>query len=74
MYVIKNSNGKYLSKIDREGIRFSSFVEDAISSCDRNDLVSLYHFLVGYLFWDSGFNIVKLSQDEVDHFLGLSCF
>ena len=68
MYVIKNDCGKYLSKIDREGIMFSSFVEDAIASRDRNDLVHLYDFLVGYLFWSSCFNIVKLSQDEVADF------
>lgn len=65
MYVIKNDFGKYLSKIDREGIKFSSFVEDAIASRNRNDLVHLYDFLVGYLFCSSRFNIVKLSQDEV---------
>lgn len=71
MYVIKSSSGKYLSKIDHEGITFSSFVEDAIASGDHNDLVHLYDFLVGYLYFYSAFNIVKLSKDEVADFFSV---
>ncbi len=70
MYVIKNDSGKYLAKIDHDGITFSSFVEEAIASRDRNDLVHLFDFLCGYSYSYSVIKIVTLSKSEENDFFG----
>lgn len=67
-FAIKNSLGRYLAEIDHSGIKFSSFVEEAIVSHDRNDIVHLSDFLLGFLY-SSDFHIVKLSSVEEKEFL-----